>query len=176
MRLPKFISDDEWDLIVEKSLQYRVNPALPIAIGWHETNWERLGWGRLGYHLGVGCFNEKEADERFKGLENQLDWACGRISEFLPFRPTLDELKRFCGKVWRPANCNSWSKSVYGIYKNLMKNYFPEFLIYDAPPSYAVQPLFEFYKKGYLNFPWGTNTFYRLIVILSNVLKKDERR
>lgn len=175
MKLPSWITLDDWDTVVEKSLQYGVNPALILAIGYHETKWGQLGWGRLGFHLGVGCFNESEADYHFQGLDRQVDWACQRIREFLPFRPTLAQIKKFCQKVWRPANCTSWAGSVYKIFSDLLDKNFPEFLTYDKVPDWAIQPVYQLWKRGFLNFPWGTHTFYRILTIIYNIHFKERR-
>ena len=76
MFISQIMSKADYDLILK---YFPENPVLIAAIGWHETQWGRLGWGRSGYHLGYGAWNEKEAAEKYRGIENQIRYAGSQI-------------------------------------------------------------------------------------------------
>lgn len=119
MSKPSWMTQRDWKKVVYYANKYGTIPELLAAIGWHETHWGRLGWGRRGFHLGVGCYSEKEANWYFQGLDRQLNWAAKRLGQYLGKNVTLPALIGFAREVWRPGNPDAWARSVYTIYKQI---------------------------------------------------------
>ena len=172
MNIPDFINVDDWRKVVLYSLENKVNPYLIAAIGWHETQWGKLGWGKQGFILGVGCFSETNADYSYQGLDQQLRWASIEIGRFLPFLVNESMLITFAEKVWRPGNPKQWGKAVFGYWIDLMNRYGSDLFQCIPPFDWAIPYLRDFYLKNYLNTPFGDYNFYRLITILGKILKE----
>ena len=119
MPRPSWMPVSDWQKVVDYANRYGTVPELLAAIGWHETHWGRLGWGRYGFHLGVGCYSEREANYRFQGLDNQLRWAARQLGRHIGRNVTLPGLISFARNVWRPGNPEAWARSVYRIYREL---------------------------------------------------------
>ena len=84
-----------FDDIIRVSKEYEVCPYLLTAIGWHETNWGKLGLGRQGFHTGYGAF-DSGADVRYAGLETQIRGPARMMREWgmKPGAVTLERLQR----------------------------------------------------------------------------------
>ncbi len=171
MNQPEFIPNSDWRLVVRKCVQGGVNPYLIAAIGWHETHWGRLGWGKLGFHLGVGCYTETDADYSLQGLEKQVSWAVNQLQSYVLWLPNLSLLTTFAKKIWRPGNPEKWAESVNSFFEKYMKLYGQDLYSYVPPPEWAKKVLLDFYDQGFVNTPYGTTDFYRFVVTLQNVIK-----
>ena len=81
--------------ILRISKEFEVCPYLITAIGWHETNWGKLGLGRQGFHTGYGAY-DSGPDERFAGLEKQIKGTAGILRRWgmKPGAVTLERLQR----------------------------------------------------------------------------------
>ena len=75
--------------------EYNVCPYLITAIGWHETQWGKLGLGRVGFYTGYGAFDHGP-DARFADRETQIRGTARMMREWgmHPGRVTLERLQR----------------------------------------------------------------------------------
>ena len=123
MILSKILSKEEWELVKRISNEYNVDPLLIIAIGWHETNWGRLGAGRYGWHLGYGYYPGSKVKEKYQGLENQLRGACWQIGRDLKLPLTHESLTEFAKTSWKPGSPELWANAVWYYYQQLENDY-----------------------------------------------------
>ena len=119
MSQPSWMSNADWSKVRYYAGNNGIYPELLAAIGWHETQWGRLGWGRSGFHLGVGCYSDANGNYAYQGLEKQLAWAAPRLGRYLGTNVTKTNLYNFAREVWRPGNPVAWEASVYEIYTDL---------------------------------------------------------
>jgi len=149
VKLSNIMSINDWYTVLSLCQQADVNPLLIAAIGWHETNWGRLGMGKYGYHLGVSCWDRRdyqyEKDKErgvidpetyhivkglhrycninYKGVRNQVKWAVETINKTMRFHfgyPDLENLN----KKWIPEDKEfKWAQSVWKIYNRLELDY-----------------------------------------------------
>jgi len=119
MGKPAWMSFGDWWKVLYYAKKYKCPAELLAAIGWHETHWGRLGWGRKGFHLGVGCYTETQANYNFQGLDKQLNWAARQLGRFLDNNVTYPALVAFARDIWRPGDPYAWAKSVWQIYLSL---------------------------------------------------------
>ncbi len=99
---------------------YNVPADLLAAIGWHETQWGRLGAGRQGWFLGYGYYPGSTVAEQYRGLLPQLQGAASQIANFFRGRElTYENWLAFARQSWRPGNPDSWAKSTWTIYQQL---------------------------------------------------------
>ncbi len=93
---------------------------LAAAIGQHETGWGLLGAGRDGFILGVGVFGGVQ-QEQFRGLVNQLDWACPRLRRAFPTPETVtrDNAIAFGRDVYQVPAPVPWGNDVFTLYASV---------------------------------------------------------
>jgi S1-C subfamily serine protease len=179
MFISQIMSKADYDLILK---YFPENPVLIAAIGWHETQWGRLGWGRSGYHLGYGAWNEKEAAEKYRGLENQIRYAGGQIRNWYKkngrdlVKPGRVSLEDFGYNSWKPGSYingvfvntgRTWGKAVYNHYVNIVNDFekkeekeltYPNSIFKDLNPQrWSYNAIKDCVERGILNgFPDGT--------------------
>ncbi len=93
---------------------------LAAAIGQHETRWGQLGAGRDGFILGVGVFGGVQ-QAQFRGLTNQLDWACPRLRSAFPGPGTVtrDAVIAFGRDVYQVPDPTTWGNDVFDLYASV---------------------------------------------------------
>ena len=93
---------------------------LAAAIGQHETGWGALGAGRDGFILGVGVFGGVQ-QAQFRGLTNQLDWACPRLRSAFPGPETVtrDAVVAFGRDVYQVPDYTGWGNDVFALYASV---------------------------------------------------------
>lgn len=170
MNKPDFITPEDWKLVNKYCIKYSVNPYIVVGIGWHETQWGKLGWGRYGYILGVGCYTETEVDEKYKGLEKQVEFATQNLYNFVSWIPTENMLIKFNEKIWRSASPVNWGKKVYAYTMDFLGRYGQDLYSCLPPPDYVKLYLLRLYEKEIVYTPYGDNTFYRILTILSKLI------
>lgn len=166
---PDFITSEQWKTILSFSALYNANPILIAAIGLHETGWGKLGWGKEGYILGVGCFSETQADSAMIGFDTQIQWACNALGLFFGIHPSLDELKQFAGKIWKPQAPDLWAKSVFEIFQKLLPHYAPDLKDFDDIPDFARESVNYLLNNNFINNPFGTMDFYRSMTVIHRI-------
>lgn len=175
MLKPDFITAEEWNTLLKYCTAYSVNPYLIIAIGLHETGWGELGWGKQGYILGVGCFNETQADISLQGFNTQISWATQALSKFFGLHPSEQELNEFAAKIWKPGDPAAWAVSVWSIYQKTLGQYAPEFKDFKDIPEWAREALNYLFAKHFLNTPYGSADFYRCMAVIYRVFKSNSQ-
>jgi len=175
MKRPDFVKQEDWKKLVVTSIKFGIDPYLLVAIGLHETGWGTHGWGTHGYILGVGCFNEKEADPSLKGFNNQIEWAAEHIADFLPFHFFSHSLLLFAQYIWKPGNPSLWALSVWKIYTDLINKWAPEVPLCQAPPGWVRPVLILLFQSDYINTPYGDFDWYRACQLVYNVLMVEHR-
>jgi hypothetical protein len=126
MAKPNFISNADWQLVLKYASDFPNEEYLIAAIGWHETNWGRLGAGKIGWILGYGYYPGSAVAEKYKGLENQLIGACGMLRDHFSPPITLASVRTFSINNWKASAPESWANSVYKIYVSLIGGVEPE--------------------------------------------------
>jgi len=115
---PAWMPQADWEVVTQTCLDV-TSRYLAAAIGWHETNWGRVGAGRDGYTLGVGVTDRGE-DPQFQGLPSQLGWACPRLVQaFGDGVVTEARVIAFGRDVYQVPDPVSWGHDVYGIYVSI---------------------------------------------------------
>jgi len=171
MLKPDFIQPQEWNTLLKYCIVNNVNPYLITAIGLHETAWGELGWGKQGYILGVGCYNETNADKTLQGFDVQIAWATQALGKFFGLHPSRQELYEFAGKIWKPGNPDAWANSVWNLYEAQLGKYTMDFKDFKDIPDYAREALNYLYSKNFLNTPFGSIDFYRAVTLIFRVFK-----
>jgi len=134
----KWIPVEDWDTVTSLCAYYDINPYIIAAIGWHETQWGRLGAGRSGFHLGVGVPNDNTMYPQFQGVYNQVNWAAKKIKAELYSPVSWETLWDFSDRIWRPGNPKAWAIGVAAVYRGLMLEYSPT--VGTPPTSPAPNP------------------------------------
>ena len=119
MKLNELMSLADWQIVCSITVQFKVDPVLIAAIGWHETQWGRLGAGKRGWYLGYGYYPKSAISEETKGLCHQVYYASKFISRYIKPPYTLNKLTEFAVNHWKPGNPQKWAKDVYNIYQDL---------------------------------------------------------
>lgn len=103
--------------------QYNVDPKLILAIGWHETQWGRLGDGTSGMYTGYGSY-DSGSDYSLAGFESQVKGTAQKMKSWgmTPGSVTLDRL--ILGNTGQLpsgiyATDQNWPNAVFNIYKGL---------------------------------------------------------
>ncbi|MGB9772344.1 MAG: hypothetical protein ACPLX7_10290, partial [Candidatus Kapaibacteriota bacterium] len=105
MKNSDMVTRSQWETIVRICSKYKVNPGLILAIGWHETQWGRLGAGQQGWYLGYGYYPGSTVAEQYRGLENQLEGACKHIQAYLnPYPLDYAHLLSYSKNYWRAGD------------------------------------------------------------------------
>lgn len=129
MKVLDIVSPDQWETIKKYCPE---NPYIILAIGWHETQFGRLGAGRQGYYLGYGYYSAGNGDERYKGLIPQITGAYGMLKKSLRGWPVIlpDTIADFGYNFWRPGSYDSngkynntgrqWGASVWKYYQKII--------------------------------------------------------
>ncbi len=93
---------------------------LVAAIGQHETHWGLTGAGRDGFILGVGVFGGVE-QEQFRGLVNQLLWACPRLETAFPGPGdvTRAAVISFGATVYKVPDPTGWGNDVFDLFASV---------------------------------------------------------
>lgn len=133
MLLSEIMSLEDWKIVKQLAPK---NPLLIAAIGWHETQWGRLGWGRSGYHLGYGCFDADNAANVYRGMEQQVRYGYAQLERDLKSFPNVfqEDIEDFGFNSWKPGYYNrstgeyvntgrGWGKAVWGYYTELENDY-----------------------------------------------------
>ena len=108
--------------IVRVAREFEVCPYLITAIGWHETQWGKLGLGRVGFYTGYGAFDH-DPDERFAELETQIRGPARMMREWgmRPGKVTLERLRRGnrgeFGRIY--ARDPDWADKVWRHYQRI---------------------------------------------------------
>lgn len=103
--------------------QYNVDPKLILAIGWHETQWGKLGDGTSGMYTGYGSY-DSGSDYSLAGFESQVKGTARKLQSWgmTPGSVTLDRL--ILGNTGQLpsgiyATDQNWPNAVYNIYAGL---------------------------------------------------------
>lgn len=120
MAKPNFISNADWQLVLKYTRDFANEEYLIAAIGWHETNWGRLGAGKIGWILGFGYFPGSTVAEKYKGLENQLIGATSMLRDHFNPPITLASIRTFSINHWKASAPTAWANSVWSIYLGLI--------------------------------------------------------
>ncbi|MBA7579057.1 hypothetical protein ES708_20923 [subsurface metagenome] len=126
MAKPNFVPQADWDLVVSLCKPYKVDPYLIAAIGWHETNWGRVGAGVNGWILGYGYYPGSPYKQKYKGLKMQVTGALNQYSAWMQSPLTLTSITNLAVKHWRSSAPRAWAKSVYSIWYSLTKGIQPQ--------------------------------------------------
>ena len=111
-----------FDDIIRISREYNVCPYLITAIGWHETQWGKLGLGRVGFYTGYGAFDHGP-DGKFANLETQIRGTAQIMREWgmRPGKVTLERLQRGnrgeFGRIY--ATDRYWTDKVWRHYQRI---------------------------------------------------------
>lgn len=136
-RRPDFIPAGDWAIVIDECLRWKIHPLIVAAIGWHETNWLTHPAVHHQHHLGVGVLGGGELVKACEGLRNQFRCYVTAMREDSPYRgqkrrwgdwagmllgvyPNPAGVREFCRTCQQPANCTSWSDSVWRIYADLV--------------------------------------------------------
>lgn len=127
MNRPINITQNIWDLINRYADEFNVDPYLVAAIGWHETQWGRLGAGRRGYYTGYGVFGGGRYAQGVSGLENQIRETTDKMAKW-GMRPgvvtfgRLEQGQRGELPSGIYATDPNWGRAVFSIYQRLRSN------------------------------------------------------
>lgn len=130
MSKPDFVPSGDWNLVTSIATAFPQEPYLIAAIGWHETNWGRIGAGPGGWYLGYGYYPGSPVKEKYRGLAAQIRGAHAQISRDLKLPLTQSSLTTFALDSWRSSAPVSWARSVWSIYSGLVGEGVSE-----APPA-----------------------------------------
>ena len=119
MKLNELMSLTDWQIVCSITVQFKVDPVLIAAIGWHETRWGRLGAGKRGWYLGYGYYPKSAISEETKGLCHQVYYASKFISRYMKPPYTYNKILEFAKLHWKPGNPDVWANSVYDKYQQL---------------------------------------------------------
>lgn len=123
MKVNDMLSPQEIAKVYEVARQYDVDPKLIFAIGWHETQWGRLGDGKKGMVLGYGSF-DSGSDYSYAGFEKQVTGVAQKLKSWgmTPGAVSLSRLE-LGNKGLLPsgiyATDSNWPNAVWTVYKNL---------------------------------------------------------
>lgn len=79
MKASDMLPSSDLSQVVQIAREYNVEPELLLAIGWHETQWGRLGDGQYGMYMGYGSY-DSGSDYSFAGLVNQVKGAAAKMA------------------------------------------------------------------------------------------------
>lgn len=117
------LSSDQLNILYEIAEKFNVDPKLILAIGWHETQWGRLGDGKKGMVLGYGSF-DSGSDYSYAGFEKQVTGVAQKLKSWgmTPGAVSLSRLE-LGNKGLLPsgiyATDSNWPNAVWTVYKNL---------------------------------------------------------
>lgn len=123
MDASQMLNPMQLESVYKISNQYGVDPKLILAIGWHETQWGRLGDGKSGMYTGYGSY-DSGSDYSLAGFESQVAGTAKKMKAWgmSPGSVTLERLTTG-NKGGLPsgiyATDQNWPNAVYNIYKSL---------------------------------------------------------
>lgn len=121
------LSTSQLDKVYEIADTWNVDPKLILAIGWHETQWGRLGDGKKGMYTGFGSF-DSGSDYKYAGFDKQVENTTLKMSRWgmKPGNVTLAQLQAGQKGVLPTgiyATSPTWANSVYSIYNSIVEDY-----------------------------------------------------
>lgn len=111
---PGNIPAKDWLLAQSYGGIYGVDPLVLVAIGWHETQWGKLGAGRQGLYLGVGAYDSGPT-MKFAGLANQLNQGAKILAEHGVHN--IADIQAGKASWW--ATDPNWAQGVVSAYQRL---------------------------------------------------------
>lgn len=123
MDASQMLNPMQLESVYKISNQYGVDPKLILAIGWHETQWGRLGDGKSGMYTGYGSY-DSGSDYSLAGFESQVTGTAKKMKAWgmSPGSVTLESLRTGNSGVLPTgiyATDQNWPNAVFNIYKNL---------------------------------------------------------
>jgi hypothetical protein len=116
--VPSFVSD----IAVEYTLEYDVQPAVFLAIAWHERAGV-YGW-RDDFIFGYGAYDNGNSNtwpSKFAGWETQWDNAAPKIGQFFSENePSSESFQRFARNIYKTTAWQSY-RTAYKHYLRFKK-------------------------------------------------------
>lgn len=118
------LDDEQLETIKSIAADYDTDPNLILAIGWHETQWGKLGDGRKGMYTGYGSF-DSGSDYSYSGFEKQVKGTAWKMHQWGITPGNVDYVTLQLGqKGLLPsgiyATDSGWLDAVYNYYHELI--------------------------------------------------------